>query len=123
MTKESDGTVDGMAQAAVQLSVIAMDAACQSDPLQTARRITELATKLIPCVAADIVRPGAGGILRVTASSDQAVTAQLLAALHKWPHDPYPRTQSDRARLQAHHPVEYLRQVRQRVAVMDELTF
>jgi hypothetical protein len=117
-------TIDGVDRAAAaQLSVMAMEAACQPDSEQTAQRIVDLAAKLIPCAAADIVHHRVRGTLRVSASSDQLISAQLDAAAQRWPHDPYPDALTDAAPVQAAHPAGYLQQAGLSTGVVAELTY
>ena len=115
-------TTDEIDHGAAQLSVMTMDAACQSDPTQTGQRIVDLAAKLFPCAAVDLVRRCAGGGFQVSASSDAAISDQLSSALREWPHDPYPGTDSRNGRPVAEHPAGYLER-RGSTGVVDELTF
>ena len=65
---------------------MAMDASCQLDPAQTAARITDLAVKLIPCAAADIIRVKPSGQIRVSHSSDPGLSDLSETICHQWPH-------------------------------------
>jgi hypothetical protein len=67
-------TLTEVVAGAAQLSTLALDAASVSDPGMTASRVTDLAVKLIPCVAVDVVRVTAVGDLRILASSDPGLS-------------------------------------------------
>jgi len=81
-------TLGDMVDGAVQLSTLALDAANVPDPSTTVSRLTDLAAKLIPCTAADIVRVTAVGELRILASSDIGVSELTVQAWQRWPHVP-----------------------------------
>jgi hypothetical protein len=65
-----------------------LDAASVPDPAMVVSRVTDLAVKLIPCAAADVVRVTANGELRIMASSDLGLSELTLAAWRLWPHRP-----------------------------------
>ena len=81
-------TLGELVDGAVQLSTLALDAASVSDPLTTVNRVSDLAAKLIPCVAADVVRVTSFGELRVLASSDAGLSDLTGVLWHRWPHRP-----------------------------------
>jgi hypothetical protein len=81
-------TINDLVDGAVQLSTLASDAANVPDPAMTAGRVTDLAAKLIPCAAADIVRVTHTGQLRILASSDAGLSDLTAAVWQRWPHFP-----------------------------------
>ena len=81
-------TLTEVVNGATQLSLLALDVASVSDPGMTASRVTELAVKLIPCVAADVVRVTTVGDLKILASSDPGLSQLTLPSWHRWPHFP-----------------------------------
>lgn len=81
-------TINEVVTGATQLSTLALDAASVPDPGMTASRVTDLAVKLIPCTAADIVRVTPRGELQILASSDPGLSQLTLATWHRWPHFP-----------------------------------
>ena len=81
-------TISEVVDGATQLSTLALDAASVSDPGMTVSRVTDLAVKLIPCVAADVVRVTTVGDLRIIASTDAGLSDLTLAAWRGWPHFP-----------------------------------
>jgi hypothetical protein len=81
-------TISEVVDGATQLSALALDAASVSDPGMTISRVTDLAVKLIPCAAADVVRVTAAGDLRVVASSDPGLSELTSTAWRRWPHLP-----------------------------------
>jgi hypothetical protein len=117
-------TDDGMvAGDAVRLSVMAMEAACQSDPAQTGQRIVDLAFTLIPCVAVDIVRHGPRNALQITASTDRGISEHLAAAYRQWPHGRYPDMRCGSAPSTADQPIGYGQQVWTTTGLVAESTF
>jgi hypothetical protein len=84
----SDMTLTEVVDGATQLSTLALDLASVSDPGVTAGRVIDLAVKLIPCVAVDVVRVTAVGELQMLASSDPGLSQQTLRTWHRWPHFP-----------------------------------
>ncbi len=90
--------VDG----ATQLSNLALDAASVSDPGMTAGRVADLAVKLIPCEAVDVVRVTAVGDLQVLASSDPGLSELTLPSWHRWPHFPLSDAVQGPCRLNNH---------------------
>jgi len=117
-------THDGMdAGDAVRLSVMAMDAACQSDPAQAGQRIVDLAFTLIPCVAVDIVRRGPRDVLQITASTDRGISDHLAAAYRQWPHDRYPDMSCAATPSTAEQPTGYGQQVWTTTGLAAESTF
>jgi hypothetical protein len=105
-------TDNAMVEDAVRLSAMVMQAAEPSDPAGTGQRIVDLAARLIPCAAVDIVRPRTGAAMQVTASTDRAISDLLGAALLRWPHDRYPEVDAATAPSVAKPPAGYLSQVR-----------
>jgi hypothetical protein len=81
-------TISEVVDGATQLSTLALDAASVPDPGMTISRVTDLAVKLIPCGAADVVRVTAAGDLRIMASSDPGLSELTVAAWRRWPHIP-----------------------------------
>ena len=79
-------TISEVVDGATQLSTLALDAASVSDPGMTIGRVTDLAVKLIPCAAADVVRVTSVGDLRIMASSDPGLSELTLTAWRRWPH-------------------------------------
>lgn len=80
-SETSSPDVDGV----VQLAVLAMDIACQTDPGDAGSRVTELAAKLVTCTAVDIVHIRANGDLLIPASSDRALSAVTKLVWRRWP--------------------------------------
>lgn len=115
-----DGTDAGDA---VRLSVMAMDAACQSDPAQAGERIVDLAFTLIPCAAVDIVRRGPRNVLQITASTDRGISDHLAAPYRQWPHDRYPDISCCTAPSTAEQPAGYGQQVWSTTGLAAEWTF
>lgn len=70
----------------VSLAMLALDVASLSDPATASSRVTDLAAKLIPCLAADIVRISDIGELRISASSDPGMSALTETVWNYWPH-------------------------------------
>jgi hypothetical protein len=81
-------TLTEVVDGATQLSLLALDVASVSDPGMTASRVTDLAVKLIPCVAVDVVRVTTVGDLKILASSDPGLSQLTLPSWHRWPHVP-----------------------------------
>ena len=81
-------TISEVVDGATQLSTLALDAASVSDPGMTISRVTDLAVKLVPCAAADVVRVTTMGALQVLASSDPGLSDLTLTAWLRWPHFP-----------------------------------
>jgi len=81
-------TLTEVVDGATQLSTLSLDAANVPDPGMTASRVTDLAAKLIPCVAVDVVRVTAVGDLRILASSDPGLSRLTLPSWQRWPHFP-----------------------------------
>lgn len=69
---------------AVEIAVLAMDVACQSDPADVGSRVTELAAKLVACAAVDIIRIRETELL-IPASSDRALSAVTKLVWRRWP--------------------------------------
>jgi hypothetical protein len=99
-----------------RLSLLALDLAHQSDPTAMATRVADLAAKLIPCVAADIVHSAGAGAIRVAASSDLTLSLSSATVWQRWPHLPVAAV-SDARNLR---PVGYLRQLRTECDIADE---
>ena len=81
-------TISEVVDGATQLSTLAMDVASVPDPVMTVGRVTDLAVKLIPCLAADVVRVTPVGELRIRASSDAGLSDLTLTTWQRWPHVP-----------------------------------
>src|SRR3954470_21399278 len=79
-------TISEVVDGATQMSTLALDAASVPDLGMTVSRVTDLAVKLIPCAAADVVRVTAVGDLRIIASSDAGLSDLTLTAWRRWPH-------------------------------------
>lgn len=115
-------TDDDQIDMAVCLSTLALDVSSLSDPATTASRVTDLAAKLIPCVAADIVRNTLAGELRIVASSDAGLSALTRRAWHLWPHLPLSPTVVEHYRGD-HDGGSYSRQLRADCNIAAELIF
>ena len=81
-------TISEVVDGAVQLSTLASDVANLQDPAATGSRIADLAAKLIPCAAADIIRVTSHGELQIMASSDAVLSDRTRAVWQRWPHVP-----------------------------------
>jgi len=95
-------TLTEVVDGATQLSTLALDVASVSDPRMTASRVTDLAVKLIPCVAVDVVRVTAVGDLQILASSDPGLSQLTLPSWHRWPHVPLSDAVQGPCRLDNH---------------------
>jgi len=84
-------TLTEVVDGATQLSALALDVASVSEPGMTASRVTDLAVKLIPCAAVDVVRVTTMGDLKIVASSDPGLSQLTLPSWHRWPHVPSSR--------------------------------
>ena len=111
-----------MVDGATQLSTLALDAASVSDPGMTASRVTDLAVKLIPCVAADVVRVTAVGDLRVIASSDAGLSDLTMTAWRRWPHLPLSEAVQGQCRS-ANHGSRYPAALLVDCGIVSELMF
>jgi hypothetical protein len=81
-------TISEVVDGAVQLSTLASDVANLQDPAMAGSRVADLACKLVPCAAADVVRVTSHGELRIMASSDAVLSGCTLAVWQRWPHVP-----------------------------------
>lgn len=107
--------------AAVNLADVARDLASLSTVTDVSARITELATKLFPCIAADLVRIDAEGYLVILASSDPGLSQLTEAAWKAWPHQPLPAGRSSLPILTRLQRISYLHQLRASTMVAAEL--
>lgn len=120
--KELQMTISEVVDGAVQLSTLASDAANVPDPAMTVSRVTDLAAKLIPCAAADVVRVTHAGELRIVASSDAGLSDLTIAVWQRWPH--YPLSSAVQGPCRAHnHGSGYSPEPRAECGIAGELLF
>lgn len=106
--------------AAVDLADVAEDLAGVSLVADAMARATQLAAKMFPCTAVDLVRVDTKGSLQVLASSDPGLSQLAEVVWKNWPHQPIsaePRPDLPLRRLRH----SYLRQLRLSTGVAAEL--
>lgn len=77
---------------AVDLADVAQDLAGLATSAEVGARVTELAAKLFPCLACDLIRVDAQGRLRIVAASDPGLSRLTEASWKAFPHQPVPLT-------------------------------
>ena len=107
--------------AAVNLADVARDLANLSTVTDESARITELATKLFPCFASDLVRIDAEGYLVILASSDPGRRELTEGAWKARPPQPVPAGRFSLPILTRLQRISYLHQVRASTMVATEL--
>ena len=115
-------TISEVVDGATQLSTLAMDVASVPDPAMTVGRVTDLAVKLIPCLAADVVRVTPVGELRIRASSDAWLSELTLTTWQRWPHVPLSEAVQGRCRS-ANHGSGYPAALQADCGIVSELMF
>lgn len=107
--------------AAVELADVAQDLAGLTTIAEVRARVTELAAKLFPCIASDLVRVDNAGNLRILASSDPGLSHLTEAAWKACPHQPIPAGRSNQPTLIRLQRSSYLQHLRAPTMVTAEL--
>ena len=115
-------TISDVVDCAVHLATLASDTANVPHPAMTACRVTDLAVKLIPCAAADIVRVTPAGELRILASSDARLSDLTACAWRRSPHYPLSTAVQGPCRTR-NHGAGYLPELRADCGITAELMF